>query len=93
LSERLILPENVPDDLLLPLFGKVEKNVNCFKPVISTNYDYLALPSKTYPYPIHSNGDHDYAFNNPCPNEKNITKKQKAEYKKLLSKEICQFRP
>jgi len=76
LSERLILPGNVPDDLLLP---ESEKNEEFTDSVIPRTADSLALPSKIYPFPIHSNGDHDYAFNNPCPNEKAIIKIKKTE--------------
>jgi len=45
------------------------------KVFIARTADNLALPSKIYPYIIHSNGDHEYAFNNPCPNEKAIKNK------------------
>jgi len=46
------------------------------KVFVARKSDNLALPSKINPYIIHSNGDHEYAFNNTCPNEKAIKNKQ-----------------
>jgi len=70
-SKGLLLP-NVAEDLLLPPY---EGSRDYMKPVVVRTSDNLALPSKIYPYIIHSYGNHDYAFNNPCPNEKDINKK------------------
>lgn len=83
-SKALQLP-NVPEDLLLPPYN-VSRNYK--NPIIDVKSKNLPLPSKIYPYAIHSNGAHEYAFNNPCPNESKLKKKYKTQNQEMLLNEI-----
>lgn len=86
-SRGLELP-NVTDDLLLPPF---HGSTNYTNPIINEKSKNLPLPSKIYPYTIHSNGFHEYAFNNPCPNEGTIKKKYKAQNENISLREIEKY--